>query len=447
MEDNKRLEYIKNNYNILDDVTDEYETISLHDSQPILIKHKETGNEFISKYVLNRLTKIDPTNKKIYTQWLVNIVFGLIRKEEHRKLMRMLFEDGENIKESLLIFDKKKKTKLFKEQVSQIYSISHINDHCNINQYRTIDLLFDVVDPFIERDYSELVKVVKDAVTLKLGHIKYEDHRFLVYTPTCLKGSTIFHPYATWCTARPKNGMFDSYTNQKSPFGKSELLVFIDKENLTLFQIHFESRQVNKHNNNNTVDEFNKYFLLLSDGLAAYVEKYLIDLIKGCLTPHNLKTKFNLVSDLSELYASYLHKFGLLNSYINLLFKEKETLSLSGKICLNNIDLTALLKLQTVKLFSLKLKEFPLLRKKHNISILSLWGNDITYFPEDITPLKGLKTLNLKNNKIKTIPNNIGELDKSNGGTLIMLNIANNQLTETTKLELKSQLPNVLVIT
>lgn len=449
MEDNKRLKYILDHFNIcVDEPNDEYEIITIHNSQPILIRHIETGKEFIGKYVFNVLVRIDPTNKKIYTQWLTQRIFDLIKRSEHRKLMRLLFEDAPIIKESLMIFEHKKKTKLFKEKVGNIPSLSKINDVCNINQYNNIDMLLDAVDPFIERDYSELVQIVKNAVKVKLGELKYEDHKFLVYSPKTLEGSTIFNPYASWCTTRPNNSMFNRYTSDKTPFGtNSELLVFIDKETLKLFQIHFESGQVNKHNNTSAVPEFKEEFLNISEGLALFVENYLIRLIKGCVNLNNVKKNFNTIKILAERYSKYLYKFGLINAYVNFLHKDNTDITVSGVNCLSDINLSDMEKLQYVRLFSLNMKTFPILNKNNKIEILSLYGNAISYFPEDLKPFKKIKTLNLKNNNIKTIPDNISELDKSRGGSLLMLNVANNYLTETSIRDLKTKLPNVVIIT
>lgn len=449
MEDNKRLKYILEHFNIyVNEPTEDYEIISSYKSQPILIRHKETGKEYIGKYVFNTLVRIDPTNKKTYTQWLIQRIFDYIKRSEHQKLMRLLFEDAPIVKESLLIFEHKKKTKLFKDTVVHIPSLKKIKDVCNINQYNNIDLLLDAVDPFIERDYSELVQIVKNAINVKLGDLKYEDHKFLVYSPKTLSGSIILHPYATWCTARPSNSMFDRYTSNKTPFGtKSELLVFIDKETLKLFQIHFESGQVNKHNNSSAIPEFKECFLNISDGLAGFVENYLIRLIKGCVNLNNIKKDFNNIKMLAERYSKYLYQFGLINSYVNFIHKNETDLTLSGVNCLSDIDLSDLEKLQYVRLFSLNLKTFPILKKNNKIEILSLYGNSISYFPEDLKPFKNIKTLNLKNNHIRTIPDNISELDKSRGGSLLMLNIANNYLTESSIIDLKNKLPNVLIIT
>lgn len=448
MYNTKRLDFIRNKYNIYNDLEEIPNTIEIVSKfvsgEPILLFDQNTGLEFISESAFRILIKTDPTKKKLYVQWLTQILINYLKISDHVHMVRMLNEDMNQINSSLNLFDQLKKTKIFKDTAKYINGFSNVKDVCDINQIKSIDRLFTIVDPYIKRDYSGLLEIIKNSIILKQGEQLYEDHLFLVYKPTKLTGSTIFKEYASWCTCKPQNSMFKSYTDRLKPNGsKSDLLVFINKKDLTLFQIHFESRQVNTHYNVNDIEGFKKKYLDMSEGLSIFINDYLINLLKMSIDGD----KGKILSDLVDVYADYLFSFGFINDVINLLFKTSLDITVSGVLCKQSLDLYEIKKTKYLRLFSLGLKEFPILNKINEIEIITLFDNSISYFPDDLKPYKNIKSLNLKKNLIKHIPDNISDLDPSNGGSLIYLCITNNQLNDYNKNKLKELLPNVTVVT
>lgn len=455
MKINKRIEYIKNNYDFIDveDINHDYKIISYLKNdvnKPFLVINNLTGKEFLSTLVLQELERIDPTNKKLYTQWMSDILFKFVKSSNHTSLKRFIDEDANQIKDGLIEFDRLKKTKIFKESVEHIQALNSIKDKCNINQYKSIEYVYTAIDPFMDKGTTNILNVVKNAVNIKLGKCVFEDHKFYIYAPNSLAGSVIFSEFSYWCTASQGNSMFNKYTSKTKPNGsRSDLLVVIDKELSTLYQIHFESNQVNTHTNSNDVNGFINNYLSKSDALCGFFKNYLYNLLMECLNKANYKKKLSgNIGELSEIYSNYLLKFGFLNTILNITSKDKSIVDItSGKSkTFEEIDLSDFNNLTVIKLANLNLKTFPILKKRNVVEVISLHNNNITYLPEDLSCLRKLKSLNISKNNIKYISEDIKQLDPINGGSLLLLCVRENPLTIESLRTIKDNLPSVKIL-
>ena len=132
----------------------------------------------------------------------------------------------------LILFEDNKRKRKFKELCESSYSLKHVSDPTNINQYKSLSQLFDAVDPFIEREPSAVERTMNKFVDSGQALIPVKDRKFTLYIPKTTAASVIFSKFANWCTAREGNGMFNSYTqNNKKPNGKnSDIYIIINNK-------------------------------------------------------------------------------------------------------------------------------------------------------------------------------------------------------------------------
>lgn len=457
MKENKRIDYIRKAMGIIDPVI-EFQNTKENDSafeissdlfvpyddfnHLMVVKNSITGKIHVTERCFEKIISIDPTPKKLYVQWLTNRIFDLVKRSDKVAFNRFIFEDNKQISESLKLFETHKKTKLFLETaVNSLYE--PIRDPRDINQYKHLDSLFNVVDVFIVRDYSDLVGVIKSMVATKQGVIMYEDYKTIVYSPKTLHGSVVLSPYATWCTTRDGNSYFNSYTNKnKKPNGSpSDLLVFIDKNNNVLYQVHFESQQINTSSNSMNIEGFVNQFLIGNNELISFIDDYLSKLFI-------MSVKANKLLPKNSIYFKYKTLLGLFDNVLEYMMNSDGLLLLDGgkvKI-IQNIKLVDYPSIKSIGVVNNNLVEFPEFRNMKSLELYSLYGNNITMMPEDYKQYKSIKVLNLKNNRITHIPESISILDPSNGGNLEYLCLSGNQLSEYSINEVKSYLPNVTVI-
>jgi len=167
----------------------------------------------------------DPSRTKEYVQWIID-VFKKEIAHDVEEAKRFVGEDLLQATEALEIFDRVKKTKLFKTAAPQREGAP--DNPKDIRKYNTVAQLSNVVSPFADMGDDELgaspeggnpsgmsnkgYKLFKDLVSyVKLGQAKmYKlSDRMLIYQPQTLRSSCeALGSLATWCTrATPIGGI------------------------------------------------------------------------------------------------------------------------------------------------------------------------------------------------------------------------------------------------
>ena len=167
----------------------------------------------------------DPSRTKEYVQWIID-VFKKEIAHDVEEAKRFVGEDLLQATEALEIFDRVKKTKLFKTAAPQREGAP--DNPKDIRKYNTVAQLSNVVSPFADMGDDELgaspeggnpsgmsnkgYKLFKDLVSyVKLGQAKMHklSDRMLIYQPQTLRSSCeALGSLATWCTrATPIGGI------------------------------------------------------------------------------------------------------------------------------------------------------------------------------------------------------------------------------------------------
>lgn len=443
---NKKINYLLNQFNVieLEEIIDGAKSPKIFSLLDKGLKHKDCENFLLEKdevYLIRRplfdyLLSFDPTKKLFYSTWLLNLLKKELKTKDKNKIIRFLFEDLDNISNNLKLFENLKKKKIFKEVCKNNLSLHDVKDFLDINNYKSSETLFDAIYPFLERNESGLLSELRFFVNLKEAQILFEDRRFIVYTPLTLRASSVFGPFANWCTARPKNTMFKHYTSKASSINKnSKLFVIIRKSDLDMYQIHFETEQIHNKSNSSATKRFSKDYLNNSQGLDKFFYDTLLKLINGAKNPHHVKT-----------YTQSALCLGYSNILLNYYNTKLEKIRFEKNYFSSKLELNKFTRLHQLVLNECELTEiFDGILEIKTLKILSLPNNLITEIPEDIIKLKNLYVLNLNNNKIKKFSSSISKLDPNNGGSLVRLTIKNNNLTDSQIDELKKMLPNVSV--
>ncbi len=153
--------------------------------QPI----KENKKISICVDVFTDMVNADPTEHKMYLQWMLNVFKGLLNGRKNYiagvdvarndsedvlptitfidttdEAIRFAAEDLPMANEYLIIFEANKRKKKFRELSEKNLTLKHITDYSDINQYKSLSQLFDAVDPFIKRDPTEMESLLKKFV-------------------------------------------------------------------------------------------------------------------------------------------------------------------------------------------------------------------------------------------------------------------------------------------
>lgn len=190
---------------------------------------REKYYSFISEEDFNKIIDSDPTTDLEknqmgkYSKWLLNLF--------KRKQLRM--EDLYKAEEYLETFDK------YKNKIE-------IKD---INKFKTLPQLYDVVKDYIDSDEAtskkdEIRRIKKDAEKV------YEDNEWLVVIPKTKEAACYYGKNTQWCTAADNNNQFDYYNRD------GKIYININKTTNEKFQFHFESQQFMDENDSpiTTVD-------------------------------------------------------------------------------------------------------------------------------------------------------------------------------------------------
>lgn len=456
---NDRLKFLINKFDILDDdkiepkindlVDNDFNVSKIESDDGVFLaivyypnNGKPKTNVSISKYVFDMMVESDPAINKMYTQWMLEVFRRLLKSGKYVEATRFAVEDLPMASEYLIIFESNKRKEKFKKLCLSSFILKDLTDPTDINQYKSLGQLFDAVDPFIERDSSNIEKLLYRFVDSGQAEIGLRDRKFTVYIPLTRDASVVFDPFANWCTCKSGNGMFNNYTtNYKTPRGrKSKIYIIINNEffngtlnNSTLFQIHFESNQIkdrkNTQSNVGIYDHLSK-----SENVLNYFHDELISLSK----------EFKNLN--KNLYLDNLIKFGFSDSLFEVIDETTPLIIFKDREVPRMGDVSRFKNLQIFEMNNTKLTTIhPSINSLSNLEIMVLRDNNITKLPTEIGNLKSLVFLNILGNKIVEVPDNIKYLDKSNGGNLHRIAVSPNDIGSENYEKLKRLLPTTIL--
>jgi len=391
----------------------------------------------VCSFVFTDMIIADPTNNKIYVQWMLNLFSRLCKDSETIPIaIRLVLEDLPQANSYLILFESNKRKKKFKNLCKASYALKHIEDPTDINQYKSLSQLFDVVDPFIEKEPSSLERVLNKFVESGEAEIPVKDRKYTLFIPKSVDASIAFDKFTNWCTAKSGNGMFKRYTEYRKPNGdKSDIYIiinnlFFDGKSDELYQVHFESNQLKDRKNGSNVSIFENV-LLESEGIHNYFHETLM-----------VNAKANKKGIEQNLYLDYLVKFGFADSLFDMIdietptirFMNREIPKLPNISKFNNLDQLIICSANMVELHES-------IGDLINLEMLVLSNNKIKQIPKEIGKLQKLIFLNLSDNPILYFPEEIKYLDKSNGGSLLRLGIKEEQIGGENYKRLKELLP------
>jgi hypothetical protein len=390
--------------------------------------------------VFSEMIAADPTENKIYLQWMLNLFTRLLKSDKENQkdvAIRFVSEDLPQANKYLTLFEDNKRKRKFKDLCLASYSLKGITDPTNINQYKSLSQLFDAVDPFIEKDSSAIERTLQKFVNAGQALIPVKDRKFTLFIPKTTEASVVFANFANWCTAREGNSMFKSYTeNHRKPDGKKSNIYivipnsFFEGKTKELFQIHFETNQLKDRQNGQNVSIFENV-ISESEGLANYFHDELLAMAK----------EYKGGID-SNKYLDYLMQFGFAESLFELLDDKLPTIRFMSKEIRKLPNINKFTKLDQLIITNAKLGEIhPSIGNLNSLNMLALTNNLLTTLPKEIGYLKNLEFLNIKGNKYIDIPEEISMLDKSNGGSLFRIVVDEQDLGEEKYKRLKELLP------
>jgi hypothetical protein len=399
-----------------------------------------TKNVSVSSDVFTSIIAADPTDNKIYIQWMLNIFTSLIKggEEDIKAAIRFVEEDLPQANAYLTLFENNKRKKKFIDLCKASYTLKNVKDPTNINQYVSLSQLFDGVDPFIEKEPSAVERVLNKFVSAGQAIIPVKDRKFTLYIPKTVAASVVFDKFTSWCTAREGNGMFNSYTSgNKKPNGKdSDIYIIINNkffsgESDEMYQLHFETNQLRDRKNGHQNVSIFENVISESEGLSNFFHDELMVMAKG------YKKGIE-----NNKYLDFLIQFGFTESLFEMIDEDTPTIKFMNREIPKLPDISRFKSLDQLIICSGRMVELhPSIGKLTNLEMISLADNKIKTLPKEIGYLKKLLFINLIGNPIKDIPSEIAYLDKTNGGSLQRLGIKEDEIGAENYRRLKELLP------
>lgn len=394
--------------------------------------------------VFSSMIVADPTENKVFIQWMLNMFTRLIKDGKQSSVdsaIRFVDEDLPQANKYLVLFEENKRKKKFKDLCKGSYSLKGLTDPTDINQYKSLSQLFDSVDPFIEKDASAIERTLQKFVDSGQAEMPVKDRKFTLFIPKTTEASTVFDNFANWCTARAGNGMFKSYTEgHKKPNGKkSDIYIIINNKffegtSKELYQIHFETNQLKDSRNGQNVSIFEDV-INQSEGISNFFYEELMGMAKN----HSKGLENNR-------YLDYLIQFGFAESLFELLEEDTPTIRFMTREIPRLPDISKFKSLDQLIITNAKMVELhPSIGKLTNLEMLVLTENRIKELPKEIGALKNLQFLNIIGNPIKDIPSEIAYLDKSNGGSLHRVGVREEDIGAENYQKLKKLLPTTYI--
>jgi len=398
----------------------------------------------ISSDVFNNMVLADPTDNKIYLQWMLTLFTRFIKEGSDNSIksaIRFVNEDLPQAKAYLTLFEDNKRKKKFIDLCKASYSLISVKDPTNINQYKSLAQLFDSVDPFIEKEPSAVERTLYKFVESGQAIIPLKDRKFTLYIPKTTAASIVFSNYTNWCTAKEGNGMFNIYTkNNLKPNGKkSDIYIIINNKFFTgeskeLYQVHFETEQLKDYTNGQNVSIFESV-LKESDGISNFFYMELMAMAKA----------YKKGID-NNIYLDYLIQFGFADTLFNLIDDNTPEIKFMVREIPRLPDISRFKMVDQLIITNAKMVDLhPSIGSLNNLEMLILTGNRIKSLPKEIGNLKNLIFLNLVGNPINDIPEEIKYLDKTNGGSLHRLGVSKETISEANYNRLKELLPTTII--
>jgi Leucine-rich repeat (LRR) protein len=399
----------------------------------------------ISQDVFTNMLMADPTDNKIYLQWMLNVFTRFIRQEKEESItqaIRFAVEDLPQASAYLMLYEGNKRKRKFIDLCKNSFGLKHITDPSDINQFKNLSQLFDAVDPFVEREPSAVERTMDKFVQAGQALIPVKDRKFTLFIPKTAEANVIFDSFANWCTAKKGNGMFKSYTeNNKKPNGKnSDIYIIINNKFFTgeseeIYQIHFETNQLKDRKNSSNVNIYDNV-ISVSDALRDYFYNELMSMAKDYTKGID-----------SNKYLDYLIKFGFAESLFEMISEDTPSIRIMKREIPKLPDLSRFKNVDQFIITDAKLVDLhPSLGDLVSLEILSLPNNKIKSLPKEIGNLKNLELLNLVDNKIEHFPDEIKYLDKSNGGSLLRLCVKETDIGSENFNKLKRLLPQTQIL-
>jgi Leucine-rich repeat (LRR) protein len=450
-----RIEYLAKKFNVFDDSPDEikkkfellkkdgWEHYDIGNNDRLLgfisVKNddeKTIKNFNISLSVFSDVISADPTANKSFVQWMLNVFLRYLKGGNSQSAIRFVTEDLPLANNYINIFEANKRKNKFKELCKSSYILKDVKDPTDINQYKSLSQLFDAVDPFIEKNPTELGNLLLKYVNSGQAEIPVQDRKFTLYIPKTVDASVIFHKFANWCTAKPGNGMFASYRAKTRPNGsKSDLYIiinnkFFDGTSKEIYQIHFESNQIKDRHNSQNVSIFENV-LNESEGLSNFFKDELTVMAKDCKSGLD-----------DNKYLDFLVKFGFCESLFELIDDNTPTIRLHCREIPKLPNISRFKTLDQLIITGAKMVELhPSIGDLENLEMMVFTDNRIKNIPKEIGKLKKLTFINFNGNPIQNIPDEIKYLDKSNGGSLFRIAVKENEIGVENYKKLKELLP------
>jgi len=456
-----RLEFLAKTFDVFDGDSDEtfelkikevkelgYEIVKDRGFSRLAILGEKKNNKdrvlkkvSVEAQVFSKMIVADPTENKIYLQWMLTLFTNLIKDGNDEGAIRLVIEDLPQAKEYLILFNDNKRKKKFTDLCNGSYILKGIEDPTNINQYKSLAQLFDAVDPFIVKEPSEVEGMLKRYVDSGQAVIPVSDRKFTLYIPKTTGASVIFNKFANWCTAKEGNGMFNSYReNNKKPNGKnSDIYIIINNkffsgESDEIYQLHFETKQIKDKRNGSNVSIFEDV-ISQSEGLSNFFYEELMGMAKDF--------RYGLEGN---IYLDFLVKFGFTDSLFEILESETPIIKFVKREIPKIPDLSRFKELIQLVIVDGSLSELPpSIGKLTNLDMLVLTNNKLKSLPSEIGSLKNLTFMNLNGNPIKDIPTDIKYLDKSNGGSLFRLGVNEVEVGPENYRKLRELLPTTIM--
>jgi hypothetical protein len=411
-----------------------------------LLSYKKVDNRIqkqisISFDVFTDIIEADPTPNKSCVQWMLNVFTKLVKSggANTQVAIRFVVEDLPQASSYITLFESNKRKKRFKDFCNSSHILKHITDPTDINQYTSLAQLFDAVDPFIERKPSEVESMMERFINLGQAEIPVRDRKFTLFIPKVRDANVIFDKFANWCTAKPENGMFESYTeNNKKPNGdKSKIYIiinnkFFENESNEIYQIHFETGQIKDRHNSQNVSIFENV-INQSEGLSSFFHDELMEMAKMVSTGLD-----------NNKYLDFLIKFGFCESLFELLDEKTPVIRFMTREIPRMPDISKFKSVDQLIITNAGMVELhSSIGSLKNLEMLVLSENKIKALPKEIGDLNNLTFLNIIGNPITEFPDEISKLDKSNGGSLFRLAVKKEQIGERNYERLKKLLPSV----
>jgi len=399
----------------------------------------------VSEKVFIEMVEADPTHNKIHVQWMLNVFNRYVRDGDVPHAIRFATEDLGQANQYLTLFEENKYKKVFKKLCKSNFAVNRIQDPSDINQYKNLSQLFDAVDPYIEKDMSTLELEMKRFVSIGEAAIPFHDRHFTVFTPKSLDSSKIFNAFASWRTTS-SGSYFESYRKQETPFGGGSELYIIVNNNFFhgeghpeyedgLWQFHFESNQT-MHKGNGTEQDITGRILDKSEGIKEYFYDLLI---KFARASKNVST--------DNKYVKHLINFGFGDILFEVIDPEVSTINLSNEKIAKLPDISNFKNLTSLYLKDVGLTEWhESIGDLKELCLLAVPHNKLKEIPRSICFSKKLIMLNLVGNAIESVPDEISNLDISNGGSLSRLSVSKGLVSEGTIKKIKKLLPRVDVV-